>query len=179
MFRVNKLDEYLLKAIAEVGRKFETKEYFLPQLLAGAEALQQAIKVLEPALQESGSTPENRKKIIIATVKGDIHDIGKNITALMLRNNGFAVVDLGKDVSAEVIVERALQEDCHLIGLSALMTTTMCEMPKVIELAGQRGLQAEFIVGGAVVDENFAQEIGAAYAADAMMCVQVARKLQK
>ena len=95
----------------------------------------------------------------------------------MLRNSNFEVIDLGKDVPAEVIVRRAQEENCHLIGLSALMTTTMSEMPQVIELARRESLDADFIVGGAVVDENFAQEIGAAYAADAMMAVRVARAL--
>ncbi|MBE6367016.1 MAG: 5-methyltetrahydrofolate--homocysteine methyltransferase [Lentisphaerae bacterium] len=171
------LDDYLLTAIAEVGKKFESKEYFLPQLLAGAEALQQAIKILESSLQDEVSSSGPKEKFIIATVKGDIHDIGKNITALMLRNNGFEVIDLGKDVAAECIVERALAENCRLIGLSALMTTTMSEMPKVIALAQERNLQADFIVGGAVVDAAFAREINAAYAADAMMCVRVAQEL--
>ena len=171
------LDENLLSAIDEVGRKFEKKEYFLPQLLAGAEALQQAIAALETALQTSEESDCAREKIIIATVKGDIHDIGKNITALMLRNSGFEVIDLGKDVSSEVIVERARQEKCRLIGLSALMTTTMSEMPKVIELAKSSGLTADFIVGGAVVDKVFADNIGAEYAADAMMCVRIAKSL--
>ena len=174
----NLLDEYLLKAIGEVGVKFEKKEYFLPQLLGGAEALQEAIKVLEPALQET-SAQQKGEKFIIATVKGDIHDIGKNITALMLRNSGFEVIDLGKDVPAEVIVERAEKENCRLIGLSALMTTTMTEMPKVIELAENRGLQARFIVGGAVVDREFAESINAEYAADAMMAVKVGKELSK
>lgn len=171
------LDNNLLTAIEEVGRKFEKKEYFLPQLLAGAEALQQAIEVLEPALQKSGTPDRKSEKIIIATVKGDIHDIGKNIVALMLRNSGFEVIDLGKDVVAETIVERAVAENCRLIGLSALMTTTMSEIPKVIKLAGTRKLDADFIVGGAVVDEAFANEVGAVYAADAMMAVRAAQTL--
>lgn len=171
------LDNTLLAAIAEVGRKFEAKEYFLPQLLAGAEALQLAIGKLECALKNSSDSVGKPEKFIIATVKGDIHDIGKNIVTLMLRNSGFEVIDLGKDVPAEVIVERAIAENCKLIGLSALMTTTMGEMPKVIELSKQKGLAAKFIVGGAVVDEGFASEIGAAYAADAMMTTRIARKL--
>ncbi len=171
------LDEYLLKAIAEVGGKFEKKQYFLPQLLAGAEALQAAIKELEGALAGDNEDKIKPEKFIIATVKGDIHDIGKNITALMLRNSGFEVIDLGKDVPAEVIVERALKENCRIIGLSALMTTTMTEMSKVIELARERNCQAHFIAGGAVVDEKFAESINAAYASDAMMCVRVAREL--
>ena len=127
-----KLNKNLLTAIEEVGRKFEKKEYFLPQLLAGAEALQAAITTLEPALQSNNAKAETKEKFIIATVKGDIHDIGKNIVGLMLRNSGFDVIDLGKDVAAETIVERAKAENCRLIGLSALMTTTMGEMPKVI-----------------------------------------------
>ena len=160
-----------------MGQKFEKKEYFLPQLLAGAEALQAAIKVLEPALQNDSQAGGVKEKFIIATVRGDIHDIGKNITALMLRNSGFEVIDLGKDVPAETIIERAKAENCRIIGLSALMTTTMSEMPKVIELAKASGLQAKFIVGGAVVDEVFATQIGAAYAADAMMSVRIAQDL--
>ncbi len=171
------LNENLLAAIDVVGQKFEKKEYFLPQLLAGAEALQAAIKVLEPALQSDSQACEIKEKFIIATVKGDIHDIGKNIVSLMLRNSGFEVIDLGKDVPAETIIERAKAENCRLIGLSALMTTTMSEMPKVIALAKASGLQAEFIVGGAVVDDAFAVQIGAAYAADAMMCVRIAQSL--
>ena len=171
------LNGNLLAAIDAVGQKFEKKEYFLPQLLAGAEALQAAIKVLEPALQNDSQAGEVKEKFIIATVRGDIHDIGKNITALMLRNSGFEVIDLGKDVPAETIIERAKAENCRIIGLSALMTTTMSEMPKVVELAKASGLQAKFIVGGAVVDEAFAAQIGAVYAADAMMCVRVAQDL--
>ena len=171
------LNENLLSAIEKVGSKFEKKEYFLPQLLAGAEALQAAISVLEPALQSTDQSSENKEKFIIATVKGDIHDIGKNIVALMLRNSGFEVIDLGKDVAPEIIIERAKAENCRIIGLSALMTTTMNEMPKVIEMAKNAGVQADFIVGGAVVDEAFASQIGAVYAADAMMCVRVAQAL--
>ena len=175
----NFLNKNLLSAIEEVGKKFEKKEYFLPQLLAGAEALQAAIETLEPALKSNTATAEVKEKFIIATVKGDIHDIGKNIVSLMLRNSGFEVIDLGKDVAAETIIERAKAENCRLIGLSALMTTTMSEMPKVIELARSAGLQAEFIVGGAVVDDAFASQIGASYAADAMMAVRIAQSLTK
>jgi 5-methyltetrahydrofolate--homocysteine methyltransferase len=173
------LNKNLLSAIEEVGRKFEKKEYFLPQLLAGAEALQAAIEALEVALKSDTAAADVKEKFIIATVKGDIHDIGKNIVSLMLRNSGFEVIDLGKDVPAETIIERPEAENCRLIGLSALMTTTMSEMPKVIELAKSAGLQADFIVGGAVVDEEFASQIGANYAADAMMSVRVARSLLK
>ena len=132
---------------------------------------------MEGALAGDNEDKIKPEKFIIATVKGDIHDIGKNITALMLRNSGFEVIDLGKDVPAEVIVERALKENCRIIGLSALMTTTMTEMSKVIELARERNCQAHFIAGGAVVDEKFAESINAAYASDAMMCVRVAREL--
>ena len=171
------LNKNLIAAIEEVGRKFEKKEYFLPQLLAGAEALQTAIAALETALKSDEDADAVKEKFIIATVRGDIHDIGKNIVALMLNNSGFDVIDMGKDVPAEAIIERAKSENCRLIGLSALMTTTMNEMPKVIELAEKSGLQADFIVGGAVVDEVFASQIGAVYAADAMMCVRVAREL--
>ncbi len=173
------LDEQLLPAIRLVGERFEKKEYFLPQLLAGAAALQNALHFLEPRLKAAGGAGGPREKIILATVKGDIHDIGKNIVGVMLNNSGFKVIDLGKDVPREVIVERAQAENCRLIGLSALMTTTMTEMPKVIALAREKGLQAAFIVGGAVVDGEFAQSIGAHYAPDAMATVKVANELLK
>jgi 5-methyltetrahydrofolate--homocysteine methyltransferase len=141
--------------------------------------LQAAIAELSPALQSNESTDSKKEKFILATVKGDIHDIGKNIVALMLANSGFEVIDLGKDVPAEVIVAKALELDCRLIGLSALMTTTMSEMPKVIEAARKKSWQGSFIVGGAVVDADFADSIGAVYAADAMNAVRAAQDLLK
>ena len=167
------LDDFLIRGIEEVGKKFERKEFFLPQLLSGADALRKAMKFLEPRLRTAGGT-EKREKFILATVKGDIHDIGKNIVGVMLANAGFEVIDLGKDVPPEVILDRAEKEHCRLVGLSALMTTTMTEMPKVIEMAKARGLNLRFIVGGAVVDDEFAHAIGAEYASDALATVRLA-----
>ena len=152
-------------------------QYFLPQLISGAEAMQTAAKILEPLLV-SGAETANRTRIIFATVKGDIHDIGKNIVIVMLKNYGFDVLDLGKDVPPEVIIDTAVREKIDIIALSALMTTTMKSMRATVELAKNRKLgQLKFIVGGAVVDENFANEIGARYAADPMATVRAAREL--
>ncbi len=195
------VDEFLIPAINEVGRLFDEKKYFLPQLIQSAEAMKKGFDRLEPLLvkieanKASGSDPnagadtkkdanENRQKgkglIVLATVKGDIHDIGKNIVGLMLKNYGFKVHDLGKDISAERIVEEARLSNATIIGLSALMTTTMVEMKNVVELARDEGLQCRFMVGGAVVNEDFAREIGAdGYAKDAYEAVKLAKRLQE
>ncbi len=167
------LKEGLIAAINEVGGKFERKEYFLPQLIMSADTMRRGTEYLQQFLA-SGST-EKREKIILATVKGDIHDIGKNIVGVMLRNYGFEVIDLGKDVDADTILDTARETGTVLIGLSALMTTTMGEMKTVIDRASERGMtDLKFIIGGAVVDQVFADSIGAEYAADAMETVRLA-----
>ena len=136
-----------------------------------------AFAVLEPLLKKDASA-ENDKKVVIATVKGDIHDIGKNIVSLMLKNYGFKVFDLGKDVAAQEIIKKAKETGAQIIGLSALMTTTMTEMKPVIDLAKKEGLNAKFIIGGAVVDQAYADEIGAdGYSKDAYEAVKLAKKL--
>ncbi|GHS99630.1 5-methyltetrahydrofolate--homocysteine methyltransferase [Planctomycetales bacterium] len=171
------VDAALLPAINQVGDWFEKKIYFLPQLMLSAAALSAGFKFLEPLLTKSVETPA-AKKIIMATVKGDIHDIGKNIVCLLLRNYGFDVVDLGKDVTAAAIVETALRKKITVVGLSALMTTTMTEMPQVIAYARAHGGEhLQFMVGGAAVDETFAAAIGAYYAADAVAAVKLAQRL--
>ena len=168
----------LIPAIAEVGERFERKEYFLPQLIMSADVMRLAMEILDPILRQTGQNQPSRGKIIIATVKNDIHDIGKNIVALLLRNYNFTVIDLGKDVAAETILEAAQREDARLVALSALMTTTMGEMKTVIDLARQRGLNhLQFIVGGAVIDEPYARSIGAHYAANAHDTVKIASRL--
>ncbi|MBQ8756376.1 MAG: homocysteine S-methyltransferase family protein [Lentisphaeria bacterium] len=167
------VNEILIPAITEVGGKFERKEYFLPQLMQSAAAMQSAMEKLEPLLKND-STGEDGPVFVLATVKGDIHDIGKNIVALLLRNYHFNVLDLGKDVPAETIVETALKNNAAFIGLSALMTTTMPQMRVVAELARSKGFTNPIIVGGAAVDEAFAETIGAVYAADAMATVRAA-----
>ena len=171
------LDETLLRAINDVGDLFDKGIYFLPQLIAGAEAMKMAVEHIEPLLLENKDT-EPKATIVLATVEGDIHDIGKNLVVLMLKNYGFRVIDLGKDVSKEVIVETAIAENAKMIGLSALMTTTMQQMKLIIDYAKQKGCDARFMVGGAVITQEYADEIGAdGYAKDASEAVKVATRL--
>lgn len=173
----NIVDNSLIPAITLVGDKYDRKEYFLPQLIMSADTMRKGFAYLEPLLIREGEV-ETEGKIVIATVKGDIHDIGKNIVALMLRNYGFDVVDLGKDVPAEVILHKACEVKADIIALSALMTTTMTEMRTVIDLCRERKLQFKFMIGGAVVDQNYADEIGAdGYSKDAMDAVKLAKAL--
>lgn len=171
------LDDMLIPAINEVGRLFDIQEYFLPQLIASATTMEEAIQYLEPMLQD-GKSDEVKPVIVIATVEGDIHDIGKNLVALMLRNYGYQVIDLGKDVPAEKIIEAAQEHDAAIIALSALMTTTMMRMKDVIELRNQRKLSSKVIIGGAVITQNYADEIGAdGYSADASDAVKLVQRL--
>jgi 5-methyltetrahydrofolate--homocysteine methyltransferase len=168
--------ERLIPAINIVGERYERKEYFLPQLIRSAEAMQTAFGILKPFL-EKAERSEKRPVVIMATVEGDIHDIGKNIVSLMLRNHGFEVVDMGKDVEADRIVEQAAACGAALIGLSALMTTTMVRMRDTVDLIRKQGLAQKVMVGGAVVTEEFAETIGAYYSADAVAAVHLAKKL--
>lgn len=171
------LNEFLLPAINEVGELFDKGKYFLPQLIASAEAMKLAIEYLEPLLAK-GEQGEEMPVVIIATVQGDIHDIGKNLVALMLKNYGFQVVDLGKDVPAEVIVAEAINRNARIIALSALMTTTMQEMKHVVACAKEKGVKAKIMIGGAVITEDYAWEIGAdAYSRDAAEAVKVVKYL--
>ncbi|MDK2800188.1 MAG: 5-methyltetrahydrofolate--homocysteine methyltransferase [Clostridiales bacterium] len=175
----NLVDEHLIPAIMYVGELYDQGKYFLPQLIQSAETMKKAFEQVEPLLRTDGvKTAENKVKVILATVKGDIHDIGKNIVGLMLKNYGFEVYDLGKDVSAEEIVQKAKEINADIVGLSALMTTTMLEMKQVIALAKEEGLNCKFMIGGAVINEHYAQEIGAdGYARDAHNAVKLAKKL--
>ena len=171
------LNEVLLPAINEVGDLFDKGKYFLPQLIASAEAMKNAIEVLEPLLQTEASG-EDMPVVVIATVEGDIHDIGKNLVALMLKNHGFKVIDLGKDVPKEVILAAAKEHHAKFIALSALMTTTMQRMREVVEAAKAEGLDAKIIIGGAVITQEYADEIGAdGYSRDAADAVKVAKRL--
>ncbi|QSH41844.1 homocysteine S-methyltransferase family protein [Lentisphaerota bacterium ZTH] len=172
------VDESLIPAINKVGDLYDCKKYFLPQLIMGADTMRKGFEVLEPHLVSKENSADNKAVVILATVEGDIHDIGKNIVALMLRNYGFDVVDLGKDVSASRIIAAVKEHDAKIVGLSALMTTTMIRMEDVIRLAKAEGLDnVRFLIGGAVVDQNFADQIGAdAYAADAMDSVRIAQR---
>lgn len=173
----NILNEALLPAIGEVGDLFDCGKYFLPQLIASAETMKKSIEYLEPLLKEEGEG-SSMPTIVIATVKGDIHDIGKNLVALMLKNHGFSVIDLGKDVPREEIIRAAKENGARIIALSALMTTTMQEMKNVIELAKKEGLDAKVMIGGAVITPEYAEEIGAdGYSGDAADAVKLAQKL--
>jgi len=171
------LNSDLIPGILEVGGKYERKEYFLPQLLLSAETMRLGFDRLKPLLAETGGG-ESAGRIVMATVEGDIHDIGKNIVCLMLSNYGFDVVDLGKDVTAERIVEEAVVRDADVIGLSALMTTTMVRMTDTVRLRDEKGCRARVMVGGAVVTEAFAASIGAdGYSPDAVGAVREAARL--
>lgn len=172
------IDSSLIPAIQKVGALYEEKTYFLPQLIKGAEAMQKAMEVLGPYLEKTAEAGIGKKdRVVIATVKGDIHDIGKNIVALLLRNYGFEVIDLGKDVPADRIIQSARDNNADIIGLSALMTTTMIEMPKIARLAAEAGLKAKIMVGGAVLDKRYAESFGAYYARDAYSAVKLAESL--
>ena len=171
------LDEALLPAINEVGILFDKGKYFLPQLIASAETMKTAIEYLEPLMLKEGNT-EKLPVVVIATVEGDIHDIGKNLVALMLKNYGFRVIDLGKDVPKELIIQKAIEEKAAIIALSALMTTTMQEMREVIRYAREQKVTARIMIGGAVITQDYADEIEAdGYSRDAAEAVRVAQKM--
>jgi len=168
--------EALLKGLEEVGRRFESGAFFLPQVMVSADTMKAAFARLKQELAGGGLV--SLGKIIMATVEGDIHDIGKNILVTLLENNGFEVIDLGKNVSAARILEEARAHEVDAVGLSALMTTTMEQMDKVVRLLKQEGVKTFTMVGGAVVTQEYADEIGAdLYAKDAMEAVARIKKL--
>lgn len=171
------VQDIMTPAIKEVGDLFDKKKYFLPQLIASAETMKKGMEYLIPYLKKDVSRHEEKATILLATVKGDIHDIGKNIVALMLKNHGFNVIDLGKDITAERIVEEIKSLRPAIVGLSALMTTTMLNMKEVIGMARRAGLKCEFIIGGAVVSRSYAKSIGAEYAKDGVGAVRLAQRL--
>ena len=173
------LNQVLLPAINQVGEYFDQGKYFLPQLIASAEAMKNSIEILEPLLQ-TGSAGEEMPVVVIATVEGDIHDIGKNLVALMLKNHGFHVIDLGKDVPQAKILETAMEHHAEFIALSALMTTTMQRMREIVAAAKQEGITAKIIIGGAVITQEYADEIGAdGYSKDAADAVKLAKSLME
>ncbi len=172
------IDGSLIPALDQVGKGFEKGTVFLPQLLMSAEAAKGAFRVIKEALQKNGESGGRKDKVILATVKGDIHDIGKNIVKVLLENYSFEVIDLGKDVSPEVIVEKALEEHVMLIGLSALMTTTVVSMEETIKLVREKLPECKVMVGGAVLNQEYADMIGADfYGKDAMQSVYYAQKV--
>lgn len=173
------LNDVLLPAINLVGEYFDKGKYFLPQLIASAEAMKNAIEVLEPLLLQAQDA-QDMPVVVIATVEGDIHDIGKNLVALMLKNYGFKVIDLGKDVPSEQIIAAAKENNAQIIALSALMTTTMQRMREVIADARAARLKSKVMIGGAVITQDYADEIGAdGYSGDAAEAVKLAKRLTK
>ena len=167
------IDEEIVPALDEIGKAYEEKRAYLPQLLMSAEAAKAAFEQIKLHLLKTGGNQEKKCKVVLATVKGDIHDIGKNIVKTLLENYGFAVVDLGKDVAPETVVEAAKKENAPIVGLSALMTTTVPSMEETIGLLRERLPQCKIMVGGAVLTEEYAKKIGAdGYGKDGMAAVR-------
>ena len=165
-------EEIMVPAIKRAGDFYEEKKYFLPQLIMAAEAMENASAALKPYMKRTIQT-QTKKKIVMATVYGDLHDIGKNIIVLILRNHGYTVIDLGKNIKSEKIIETALREKADVIGLSALMTTTMEEMRSVVDIRNKKAPRIKIIIGGAAVTDSFAQKIGAdAYGKQAMDAIR-------
>jgi 5-methyltetrahydrofolate--homocysteine methyltransferase len=163
-----------------VGEKFSSKEYFIPDMLASADAVGAAMEILKPHLEKANVTTKG--KVVVATVKGDIHDIGKNIVAILLKGAGYEVVDLGIDVPEDKIVETVRSEKPDYLGLSALLTTTMTEMPVVIKALEENGLRdnVKILIGGAAVSDDYATEIGAdAFCADGFQAIKVLEEMEK
>ena len=172
------INEEIVPALDAVGERFEKKTLFLPQLLMSAEAAKAAFEVIKAHLQGQGDTQRSHLTIVIATVKGDVHDIGKNIVKVLLENYGFHVVDLGKDVAPETVLEAVRRENAQLVGLSALMTTTVVYMKETIQLLREQAPGVKVMVGGAVLTQEYADNIGADfYGKDAMASVRYATEL--
>ncbi len=160
----------------EVGEKYEKGIIFLPQLIQSAETVKKTFTAIKEKLREDNSPKINKGKILMATVKGDIHDIGKNIVKVILENYGFDIIDLGKDVEAEKIVEEVKKNNIKLVGLSALMTTTVNSMKEIIKILKESGMDCKVFVGGAVLNEEYAEMINADYyAKDAKEAVDIAK----
>ena len=170
------LDEGLIAGMDVVGSRFKNNEIYIPEVLIAARAMKMAMEVLEPELVKAGVQPIG--KLVIGTVQGDLHDIGKNLVAMMLKGAGFEVIDLGVDVAPEKFAAEAKARGVNLIGMSALLTTTMPGMEKTIKALQQAGVKAKVMIGGAPVTQSFADKIGAnGYAPDAASAVDTAKKL--
>lgn len=171
------IDRHFIPALNQVGTRFESGELFLPQLMQSAEAVKRGFAEIKAHVGRTGEKTRAKGRILLATVQGDIHDIGKNIVRMMLENYGYDVLDLGKDVPVEDVVEAIRREDIRLVGLSALMTTTVQSMKKTISKTREAGLPCTFFVGGAVLNEEYADYVGAEhYARDAMESVEIANR---
>ncbi|MGD9677849.1 MAG: homocysteine S-methyltransferase family protein [Vulcanibacillus sp.] len=172
------VNEHLIPALDIVGKKYEKEEIFLPQLIQSAETVKKSFEVIKESIQRNGQSELSKEKIILATVKGDIHDIGKNIVKVILENYGFEIIDLGKDVPIELIVKTAKESNVKLIGLSALMTTTVRNMELTIKVLKDSGIESKIIVGGAVLNQEYSDMIKADYyAKDAQEAVRIAKKV--
>jgi len=172
--------KHMVPAMDEVGRRFECEEYFVPELLLAARAMKGALGIIRPLLAAQGAQPVGR--VVIGTVKGDLHDIGKNLVASMLEGAGFEVIDLGADVTPEKFVNAAKEKSAHIVALSALLTVTMPMMKNTIAALNEAGIrgQVKVMVGGAPVTEHWAKEIGAdGYSENAGSAVTLARSLMK
>jgi 5-methyltetrahydrofolate--homocysteine methyltransferase len=172
------VQKYMVPAMDEVGRRFECEEYFVPEMLISARAMKSSLMLVRPLLTASGAQPAGR--VIIGTVKGDLHDIGKNIVASMLEGAGFEVVDLGADVAPDKFVTAVKEKSPHLVCLSALLTVTMPSMKTTIDALQQAGIrpQVKVLIGGAPITQHYADQIGAdGYGENAASAVTLARKL--
>ena len=170
------LDKGLIAGMDVVGDRFKNNEIYIPEVLIAARAMKMAMEILEPELVKAGVEPVG--KFLIATVQGDLHDIGKNLVAMMLKGAGFEVIDLGVDISPEKFVEQVKAKGVQLVGMSALLTTTMPGMEKTIKALKQAGVSAKVMIGGAPITQGYADKIGAdGYAADAASAVDMAKSL--
>ncbi len=170
------LNDGLVAGMNVVGKAFKAGEMYVPEVLVAARAMKTAMEILEPRLAEAGVKPIGT--IVVGTVQGDLHDIGKNLVAMMLKGAGFDVVDLGTDVTPEQFVKAASDHDARIVGLSALLTTTMPAMKQAVVAFKEAGVDAKLMIGGAPVTRKYAEEIGAqGYAPDAATAVDVAREL--
>ncbi len=172
------LEEGLLAGMSVIGEKFKNNEVYVPEVLIAARAMNAGVAILKPHLMEAGV--ENKGTVVIGTVKGDLHDIGKNLVKMMMEGKGLNVVDLGVDVSAEQFVAAAKEHDANVIACSALLTTTMTEMKHVVEAVKAENLNVKIMVGGAPVTQSFCDSIGATgYTADAASAADVALEMCK
>jgi len=174
---VEAIEHGLAKGIREVGEKFAKKEMFVVELIYAATIMEEAIKVLEPALKASKEKRHSTGKFVLGTVAGDIHDIGKNLVRIMLEASGFEVYDLGKDAPTESFIAKAKEIEASLVGASSLMTTTVEMQKEVVDALRASGIKAPVMVGGAATSDEWAKEIGAIYASDAGSAVTVAKQL--
>jgi 5-methyltetrahydrofolate--homocysteine methyltransferase len=170
------LNEGLVAGMDVIGRRFKANEIFMPEVLVAARAMNSGMEVLEPKLAETGVKPKGT--VVIGTVKGDLHDIGKNLVAMMLKGGGFKVVDQGTDVAPEAFVKAAQETDADIIALSALLTTTMPQMANVVDAVKEAGMDTKVIIGGAPITQDYSDEIGATgYSPDAASAVDLAKEL--